>query len=259
MKPTKDRFSRQSKTYQKFRPHYPQAIYDHVFSHCHNFDLAWDLGTGNGQVAGVLAERFSCVIANDISAAQLEEAVQKSNITYLHGRAEEITPATGTIDLICIAQAIHWLDIPSLTGQVTRSLKAGGVFAYWGYSLPAALDKMVNSLILYLYTDVLNGYWDEERKLVEKKYTGIEFPMKELDERTLYTDLLWTTEQLGGYLESWSAVQRFIEQNKENPVLRIIKKIEREGVTRVDLRQEFFLKVFANETNRATKDHDLLD
>ena len=69
-------FSKQSAEYAKYRPGYPQQLYDFIFNYVKNFDLAWDCATGNGQAAIILAERFKQVIATDIS--------EKDSYTHLH-------------------------------------------------------------------------------------------------------------------------------------------------------------------------------
>jgi hypothetical protein len=51
----KDNFSEQAKQYAQFRPHYPPELFSHVFSLVQEKNTAWDCGTGNGQVANVLA------------------------------------------------------------------------------------------------------------------------------------------------------------------------------------------------------------
>ncbi|MEM7040277.1 MAG: SAM-dependent methyltransferase, partial [Bacteroidota bacterium] len=67
----KDNFSHASGNYAKFRPQYPADLYDFIFQHVPDFERAWDCGTGNGQAARALAERFARVEATDISANQL--------------------------------------------------------------------------------------------------------------------------------------------------------------------------------------------
>jgi trans-aconitate methyltransferase len=84
----KDNFSQQSGAYAKFRPVYPAALYDFICSQVNHFERAWDCGTGNGQVAGVLADRFQEVYATDISQKQLNRAIRKGNIHYRLAAAE---------------------------------------------------------------------------------------------------------------------------------------------------------------------------
>src|SRR5690606_18449246 len=66
----RDHFSRQASTYARYRPQYPAAVADLLRS-LTTGDTAWDIGCGNGQLTGALAERFARVIATDPSEAQL--------------------------------------------------------------------------------------------------------------------------------------------------------------------------------------------
>ena len=70
----KDQFSKQSDLYVKFRPSYPQEVFDFILSLVSARHLAWDVGTGNGQIAEVLSTYFDQVIATDISEKQISNA-----------------------------------------------------------------------------------------------------------------------------------------------------------------------------------------
>jgi methylase of polypeptide subunit release factors len=70
----KDHFSRQASDYAKFRPGYPQELFDYLGSIAPNRQVAWDCGTGSGQAAVGLASVFRCVIATDASEKQITNA-----------------------------------------------------------------------------------------------------------------------------------------------------------------------------------------
>src|SRR3954451_10789393 len=106
----KDNFSGQSKLYVNFRPRYPVALYDFIFSNVKSFDKALDVATGNGQVAIELAKKFTEVYATDISAKQLAEAPALPNVFYKVEPGEDASFPENNFDLVTIAQAIHWFD-----------------------------------------------------------------------------------------------------------------------------------------------------
>src|SRR5262245_23396623 len=58
----RDHFSRQATDYAKFRPRYPQELFDYLGSIAPGRHLAWDCGTGSGQAAVGLASVFNHVI-----------------------------------------------------------------------------------------------------------------------------------------------------------------------------------------------------
>jgi hypothetical protein len=70
----KDHFSRQAADYAKFRPHYPQELFDYLGGIAPSRQLAWDCGTGNGQAAVGLASVLERVIATDASEKQITNA-----------------------------------------------------------------------------------------------------------------------------------------------------------------------------------------
>lgn len=86
----KDYFSQQSKLYAAFRPTYPDALYNFIFSHLKDKQVAWDCGTGNGQVAQKLSTAFSKVYATDISAQQIAEGFKQtiSSIPFVRLRKQ---------------------------------------------------------------------------------------------------------------------------------------------------------------------------
>jgi len=70
----KDYFSKQAADYAKFRPRYPQEMFEYLGSIVPSRKLAWDCGTGNGQAAVGLAAVFDHVIATDASEKQIANA-----------------------------------------------------------------------------------------------------------------------------------------------------------------------------------------
>lgn len=95
--------------YAKYRPGYPAELFQFITGFVKNKKLAWDCGTGNGQSAVQLANYFEKVIATDISLKQLEQAEWKENINYKMAAAEESGIETGIVNLVTVAQAIHWV------------------------------------------------------------------------------------------------------------------------------------------------------
>ncbi len=220
----KDRFSEHAPQYAAFRPHYPTELYDFIFQHVAKFGLAWDAGTGNGQAAVVLASRFQKVHATDISKRQLENAATLPNISY----AEEgynISLPDHSVDLITVAQAIHWFDLPRFFAEAKRVGKPGVLIAVWGYGL-LEIDKAVDPLISGFYVSVVGPYWDPERKLIDQRYAHIEFPFHEIPSPVFAMNFEWTLAELEGYLTTWSAVQKYWKEVGENPVPELMAKLQ---------------------------------
>jgi ubiquinone/menaquinone biosynthesis C-methylase UbiE len=216
----KDNFSTQASQYAKFRPTYPQSLYDFISANTTDTELAWDCATGNGQVAVELAKTFDKVIATDISAKQLANAVQKENIEYQVGSAESTSFPDQSLDLITVGQALHWFKFDEFFAEVKRILKPQGLFVAIGYGL-MKIDAQLDPVIFHLYKGILGSYWDEERKHVDEAYQTISFPFHQIQAPNLAIETKWNFDQLMGYLETWSSLQHYIKANGENPLALI--------------------------------------
>src|ERR1700745_933422 len=105
----KDHFSKQATGYAKFRPRYPEKLFKYLVSIAPSRQLAWDCATGNGQAAVGLASVFDRVIATDASEKQIANAQPHERVEYRIATAEDSGLESETIDLIMVAQALHWL------------------------------------------------------------------------------------------------------------------------------------------------------
>jgi Methyltransferase domain len=219
----KDRFSSQARQYAAFRPTYPAALYAFIFSRVKHYDMAWDAGTGNGQVAHALAGRFQHVMATDISAQQLKNAFADSAISYSVA-AEETSFPPRSIDLITVAQAIHWFDRDKFYFEVRRVAKPEAVLAVWGYGLLNIVPE-IDLPLRNFYTDLIGPYWDMERRLIDDQYRSIMFPFHEIETPGFQFSFRWTLEELEGYLSTWSSVQHYIKDKGVNPVGAFIEEL----------------------------------
>lgn len=226
MKQIIDNFSTGSSEYATFRPESPKEIFDFLFSRLDNFSIAWDCGTGNGQVAARLAERFRVVYGTDISQAQLDLAKQAGNILYLQERAEQTSLPDNSIDLITVAQAIHWFDFEKFYAEVKRVARPGALIAVWTYSLlrlAPAIDEVVDNL----YMNITGPYWDKERKYVDEAYRTIPFPFEEVQAPEFGITKQWNIAQVAGYLRTWSGVKHYQQKENHDPVSMIMNDLKK--------------------------------
>lgn len=223
---TEKRFSKQAKLYAKYRPDYPKELYDFIFDHLSEKQVAWDCATGSGQIAGFLANHFNQVFANDISEEQLSFAPQKPHITYLNTSAENSGLPDNTFDLITIGQAIHWLNFDKFYDEVRRTARKNALLAVIGYGM-IRINKEVNSIIDNLYETAFCQHFNENRQYLDKHYRTIPFPFKEITTPDFNHSLKWSIDQLEGYFNSWSAIQRIKSENKYNSVDQTVKKLKK--------------------------------
>lgn len=215
----KDHFSKQAADYAKFRPRYPSGLFQWLASIAPGRELAWDCATGNGQAAVELAEVFERVIATDASEKQVANAEANPRVTYRVGTAEESGIEANSVDLVTVAQALHWFDLEKFYAEARRVLKPRGVVAAWAYKL-ATVTPQIDPVVNHYYSDVVGEYWPAERVLVEK-FEDLPFPFSQIEAPAFAMVAEWTAEQLLGYLGTWSATQRFIAGEKRQPLEEI--------------------------------------
>ena len=149
--------------YLKHRPSYSKEFYDLIYkNHASKkgpFGLAHDIGAGPGNVADVLAERFSRVVVSDASPENISVAKQRlkdkhdfGKLDFVVSRGEEIASKypPGSADLITAAECIPIMDGPAATASFAKLLKPGGTLAIWFYGRPIfAEDGMERASELY--------------------------------------------------------------------------------------------------------------
>lgn len=212
-----DHFSTQSAAYAQYRPNYPAALFDWLAEVAPARGLAWDAATGNGQAALELAGRFERVIATEPSAGQLANAPRRPNIDYRQEPAERSSLADGGADLVTVAQALHWFDLPAFLAEAGRVLAPGGVLAVWCYEV-FHCEPAVDALVSDFYHAVVGPYWPPERRWVEQGYAGLELPFAPLAAPEFEMALDWTLDALVGYLGTWSATQRYKDDKGTDPL-----------------------------------------
>jgi SAM-dependent methyltransferase len=213
----KDHFSTQADAYSRFRPRYPASLFAWLADQAPARERAWDSATGNGQAALDLARHFRAVIATDASAQQIAHAPDAAGVDYAVCRSESSPLATASVDVVFVAQALHWFDLDAFHEEVRRVCRAGALLAVCCYGLcriAPALDEVVD----YFYADTLGPYWPPERRLVETGYRDLPFPFETLPQPEFSMTRDWHLGDLVGYLGSWSAVARYRAREGRDPL-----------------------------------------
>ena len=222
----KDHFSVNSEKYSKYRPGYPAVLFNFLSSITPEHNLAWDCATGSGQAAHGLVEYFHKVIATDASERQIKNATPHEKILYKVEPAHKTKFRTESIDLITVAQALHWFEFDPFYKEAERVLKQNGIIAVWTYSL-LNITPEIDAVIKYFYFNVVGEFWSPERKFVENSYENIPFPFLKLPSPSFHMSAKWTIKQLIGYLTTWSAVKQYIENKGRNPLESIEEKLNK--------------------------------
>jgi ubiquinone/menaquinone biosynthesis C-methylase UbiE len=221
-----DHFSSVSSSYAKFRPTYPAALFDWLGGVVPTHDAVWDCACGNGQASVDLAARFARVIATDASAAQIAAAAPHPRVEYRVAPAEKSGLADASVDLVTVAQALHWFGIDVFFAEVRRVTKHGGALAAWTYGVPQLANATANSLVQDFYSVTVGPYWPPERAIVDAGYETLPFPFEEIVPPAFAMTAEWPMAQLLGYLASWSATARYVAAHGKNPVREFAEELE---------------------------------
>jgi SAM-dependent methyltransferase len=157
------------------------------------------------------------VVATELSAAMLERAEAHPRVVYSVGVAEESGLPDRSVDLVAVAQALHWFDFDRFYAEVRRVLVPGGIIAAWSYGILQLQGPAVNRVFKGFY-DRIASWWPPERVHVENAYRTVPFPFEELETPPLQMMTRWPLATLMGYCRSWSAVARCRDAGQEDPV-----------------------------------------
>ena len=220
----KDHFSGHAASYAAFRPGYPPALFDFVVSLTPGRDLAWDCATGNGQAALSLAGFFEKVVATDASRQQLDQALPHPRVEYRVAPAEDSGLPDGSVDLLTVAQALHWFDFDRFYAEARRVLRPGGAIAAWSYNLLRGTPE-ISALVDRLAGEITGTYWPPERHWVDEEYRTIPFAFPEIPAPVFHHTESWNLERLVAYLRTWSSVVRYQAATGEDPLARLAPEL----------------------------------
>lgn len=209
-----DHFSGHAKEYAQFRPDYPSELFRIILEHCPDSPMAADIATGSGQCAVAIAPRCKRVFGLDISSEQLKHASGHPKLSYLVSRAETLPFKDNQLDLITVAQALHWLDLPHFFEEAERTLSPLGTLAIIGYG-NCLVSPEVDRVVEHLYEAVLGKYWTPGRRWVEQGYENVaeQMPFGIPKVHKLEIDKCWTLAQFIGYLQTWSALKAYLNDH----------------------------------------------
>lgn len=219
-----DHFSEGAAGYAAHRPRYPAALAQWLASVAPDRGVAWDCGTGNGQAAESLAHHFAYVVGTDASTAQLAQSPRRAGLGYAAMTAENAALRDSSVALITVAQALHWFDMSKFFTEAQRVLMGRGVLAVWTYGL-ISVDQAIDPHIARFYGGEVGPWWSPERALVDSGYRNIELPFVELEVPVIGMDARWRLTDLAAYLDTWSAVSKYVRAHGQSPVGQFISSI----------------------------------
>ena len=135
-----DLFAGTARYYARYRPGYPDAVFDRLRA---AFDLngtgrLLDPGCGTGELARPLHADFEEVIGVDISPEMIAEARRQSerqgitNVEWLKLSAEDVRENLGRFRLATLGNSFHWMRQDEVLDKLYVLLESGGGVAVLG-------------------------------------------------------------------------------------------------------------------------------
>jgi SAM-dependent methyltransferase len=214
----KDLFSERAKLYSKYRPQYPDALFEWISGLVPNHKTVWDCATGSGQAAKGLARYFDHVIATDASAEQIAQAEENPKIEYRVANASDSGLRDQSMDMVTVAQAIHWFDLDTFYPEASRVLSPGGAVVVWGYGDPVLETEDLEKILHNYNRGTIEKFWMPERQIILDGLKTVPFPFREIETPRMHLEQEWSLPELIGYVRTWSATANYIKQTKTDPV-----------------------------------------
>ncbi len=210
-------FSPIAKDYARYRPTYPEELFSYLASLAPTRALAWDCATGSGQAAASLVHQFEEVIATDISDELLAHAAPHPRITYRNANALNSGIAQHSVDLVTVANAMHWFHGDAFELEVRRVLRPGGIMAAWSFAFADILPE-VDQLTRKMHNVIVDPFWIGPNRIVEHSYKDLEFGFTRIVPPAIGMTSTWDLHQLEGYLRTWSASVKYVKHHGVDPV-----------------------------------------
>jgi SAM-dependent methyltransferase len=241
-----DHFGAVSSQYAEFRPSYPEQLFAWLAEVAPGRRLAWDCATGTGQAAHGLAPHFDRVVATDASLGQIARARPGPGVEFYVADAAASGLAPGSVDLVTVAQALHWLDLPAFYREADRVLAPEGVIAVWTYTRLLCPLPRAQAAIERYYHETVGPYWPPERRHVEAGYRDLDFPWPEIPTPPFQLATELSLEGLIGYLRSWSATSRYIASHGVDPTEPLAETLAAEWTDTVPVAWPLVLRAGRN-------------
>ena len=130
-----------------------------------------------------------------------------------------------SVDLVVVAQAIHWFERADFWKEVNRVLKPNGVLAFWGYVWPVVDDRI--DALMNEFRKSIESYWPQRSRYLQDFYNDIEAPFERIESPDLEIEENWTSSDYLAHLESWSGTRYYRDTVGENPLETIQRELER--------------------------------
>lgn len=223
-----------AEAYERFRPEYPEALFDVVATYAGApVRSALEIGAGTGKATRLFAGHGVDVTATEPDAAMLAELRKSApgNVTAVQAAFEDLRPGK-TYGLVYVAAALHWTRPEGRWPRVAALLEPHGVFASFGGAIRLA-DPAVKEAVRLARGPFLDsdGIPSPDGTAPEAE---MQWPGTELQHSELFTDvqqhvverrLTVSAHDFVGYLSTVSAYLELpqpVRQKAFDAIMRVL-------------------------------------
>ncbi|XP_030828583.1 uncharacterized protein LOC105439561 [Strongylocentrotus purpuratus] len=133
--------------------------------------------------------------------------------------AERLPLEDGSVDLLTVASAVHWFDMPAFTREADRVLKPGGCIAVIGtYRIRTVnhQNELIKSKLIECrekYTQELDKYRVIDTKAYYKFYETLEFPSYDMTRWSMEYNRTLTAPAFINFLQTLSFSIKYLERH----------------------------------------------
>lgn len=225
-----------AKNYSKYRPGYPQDLWDKIFTFADKHDVdtsaAVDLACGTGHSTFPLCSRFRRTFGVDISQEQLRWANSKAKslsgqlggeVEFFHASASKLPFQSESVDLLTCATAWHWLDPNAVFQEIDRVLKKPGTLAVFCYFPPIIHHEQCNKI----YEDFLKEkciwsdgpYGNIYQVCAVGHYKDVRFPYPIAEQYEIREQVTMSLEDMQGLFMSLDCYEAYCHKHPNNTAL----------------------------------------
>lgn len=244
-----DIFKGTAEYYERYRPRYPQDLFDDVVS---KFSLdgqgiLLDLGCGTGQIALPLAGFFESVRAWDPDPDMLHLGRQKAaaahitSVIFEQNSSRDLGKLRVPLRLATMGQSFHWMDKQTVLEQLHSALQANGGVVIVSGSIEVKQDTLAAEKSR-LVQAIVARYLGERRragntfyKHAEERYHALltRAGFNDIDEKFYDCQTVYSIDEVVGHTfsTSWASKEQLGEraQDFEADLRRELEQLLPEG------------------------------
>lgn len=208
-------FNKVADAYSKNRPGYPDELYTKLLqlNGGRRFPRAADVGCGSGQSSYGLLRIADSVIGVEPGESLRKLAAERHpSIRFMKGSGENTGIEDSSLDLVTVATAFYWMDMPRALLEFSRILKPGGILSIFRYGFPH-LDSSGGDVVMRHMNEIWDYYRDPVLKVSDPSLGEIQSSnlFVKSGSEVLENRVTLDVEEYVGFLSSTSYVSKYLE------------------------------------------------